>query len=395
MSLYLRLIASRTTSLHAQEILASISDVRETLASNKALTPNVWRTLWKSKPNVQIASTLVARQMDNNTIDQVLDREKRVTVLEALVKKCYLSDAHARRLMDSPLFSTNLANSWFDAKTAPSGVSFDLAMRANAERAIRFATLHRELSIEEMLSLLRKSSTYYTKGISTFVDTYPEFLEVLAKEEHLGLRTAALCSRHMFDQEIILDSVRTANTKSWWQWSEMVLAIVHSPNTTPDTVTRLTGLVQELSKVQAGARSVSMRIEAAAVARLGEFPFAVLRPWEYADSENERALIDRYTSRNMEWSIIVNKIRKPQVALVSNHQDAKVAKDVKDWHINELRAFSLTNHPPVGSLTALISYLDSELDSLGRSGWETAITLLRSTFDGNVSDLLSVTKSLI
>jgi hypothetical protein len=394
MTLYLRLIAGRTTSSAAQALLASIDDVRDTLAANQALTPSIWRALWNSKPDVKLASTLVGRQLDVETVELVLEREKRVTVLEALVKKCHLSDDHARRLLGSTRMTSAIASSWFDARTAPSAVGYDLAMRSGVERAIRYALAHRELSTDQTLALLRKSSTHHAKGMSTFVDTRPEMLSTLTKDEHIGLRTAALCSRHMFDQELIFETVTTAKTTSWWQWSEMVLAVIHSPNTTPETITRLTGFVRESSDDHAGARSVSTRIEAAAVARLREFPYAVLRPWESADTAEERVLLERCTSRNMERAMIVNSLRQAQPVPVVRRQETN-GNDPRVWHEDELRAFSLVNHPPVGSVAALVAYLDRHLDALGNPGWEIAIGLLRSPFDGSVSDLLSVTESLI
>jgi len=324
----------------------------------------------------------------------VLKREKRVNVLTELVKSCRLDDDTAAQLLESSLVTKDMAESWFDARIAPASIEYALAVKAGADRATRYALSHPELTYVELRGLLMLHQSVNSELLTRFVESRPDVLDALLADSHPVLQAAALASSHQFDQETFYTTVTNYKGKSPWAWSEVFISIANHPNADPLTLKRLLEFVQG-EDFPAQLSYLRSKVAGVFVKRLHEFPYAIQRQWELADSTEEFELLEKLTITN---SVRRSKVLGLRSKRVETSQDPKrtARSSVSPKMIEgEILDLSISSFYPTGSVGQVNELFDARFDALGRPAWETAIGLLRSSYEGTVGELIATTEALI
>ena len=394
MSYALRSIARNTKSEIAQLLLSADTSVIFDLSANPSLTPLVWGKLWSQKPKLEVAKRLVARQLNKEQISMVLATEKRVNVIIEFVKSCRLDESTAKQLLNSPLVSIEVAKSWFDARTVPSGIEYDLAFRAGADRATRYAIAHPELCFEAHRELLSLHKSVNNELLTRFVESRPDYVEALLKDSNPALQAAALSSSHQFNQDSFYETVLNHNGKSPWGWSELYISVANHPNASYKLIKQFLEHI-ESDSFPSQLSYLRAKIKGAFIERSHKFPYAITRDWNLAETPEELEILEKLTLSNSVRRSKVLRIRSKMVEVPSVPKPSLRTKVQSELLENELLDLAVTTFYPTGSVGQVNELLDASFEAFGQPAWETAFGLLRSSYDGTVGELIATTKALM
>jgi hypothetical protein len=100
-STYLTLYAPPGISVEAQRAALAQPNTRDGLARNSYLTldPEVWLDLWNPKPPVDQATSLVSRPLTSSQVEFVVEKERRVSVITALIENNFVPQVQLVKLL--------------------------------------------------------------------------------------------------------------------------------------------------------------------------------------------------------------------------------------------------------------------------------------------------------
>jgi hypothetical protein len=390
MSRMLTALARESSSRVGQASLAAVPELHDDLAGNPALDAQLWLQMWESRPPAERAVRLAGSPAAQRSA-RLLSRERRRSVLRALLVSAPVPFEQATELLEAGRIDPQTASLWWDAGTVPPGLESAVAHAAGGEALAQYFTHFPDApdaGIDAAVAFAQDLRVS-TAALAALLDARPTMLPGMLASPVLWPVRLGCQSRHLTDQDVmlaVLAAPRALHAGRVLLASELAL----NPNAGPQ--------VLEAARVVLTAEPASPAARRA-LSRIGRYAYGMSGPWESPVDVLERELLvllaDEAVGRREFLAAAGVLPGFPRARSAEPEQRRVTVRSPASAFPREVLLGTSVNGTGQGpSLNELAGLLSTELDALGPEAWETAVSLLGGGFNDEVGVLLDVCRRL-
>lgn len=387
MNRFVRFIAKTTKSLTGQSILARNAENHSDLAENKHLQEQVWVALYSAKPKADLAEKLMKRELTPEQVDFVISKEKRIGVLRELVSHSFLNEEQGRALINKTSIYSKISRAWWSSGKVPNMLKGEVALDSCS--MLEYALENDNLSDEAVLAIIRSKKYRNPDVLDKIIEQRKNLIDKLIGDEDNGIRCAAAASRHLFDQEAMVQAVALCKDyQTTWQF-RIAKTILENPNASPETLGKVKDQLTEFRHVS------DVLFDSLLNSRLLSSKAYADKPWEYETDADKIHIIQRLSMRNTTRAVVVRSLEN--LTLNRDYVRESTEKPAATTDTEKPTSMKKTNYAaievgsykiPSEGVGPTVDWLSNELDIYGHEAWEAALMLLYSDYDGSLRNLV-------